>query len=66
MLNVCANICNLCTKMINNVKFVRKIHQNSPKTESTKNQNFSKIPEKNSKIQNCSFPYVNTVNLNVN
>ena len=27
---------------------------------------YSKIPEKNSKIQNCSFPYVNTVNLNVN
>ena len=35
----------------------RKIHQNSIKTESTKNPNFSKIPEKTPKIQNSRFPY---------
>ena len=45
-------------KSIKNVKFVCKnakrlqTNQNSTKIESTKNPNFSKIPEKNAKIQN--------------
>ena len=69
MLNSCAKICNLCTQMIKNVTFVCKNDEKckkSTKTESTENPNFSKTPEKKSKFQNCSFPYVNTVNLNVN
>ena len=31
----------------------------STETESTENPNFSTIADKNSKIQNCSVPYVN-------
>ena len=54
MLNSCAKTWNVCTNMIRNVKFVckkRKSHQNSTKIESTKNPNFSKIPEKSEFLQ---------------